>query len=104
MLGNNLRNLREKNGYTLSHVAQKIGVSTATLSNYEIGTRKPDWETIVKFADFYNVSTDYLLGHTPKNSNPKIDTIAAHLASNEYTDEDLQDIKKFIEFVDSKKN
>lgn len=57
-----LKELREAKGYLQKYVADKIGVKSNTLSGYENGTRSPDPEMIVKLAELYNVTTDYLLG------------------------------------------
>ena len=43
-------------------LANYLGVSAQTISLYANGSSKPDWKTIVKIADFFHVSTDYLLG------------------------------------------
>lgn len=67
-----LKELREEKGYLQKFVANKIGVRSNTLSGYENGTRSPDPEMILKLAELYDVSTDYLLGRTD-NSNSKID-------------------------------
>lgn len=59
-----LRELRERKGYTLEQVATKLGLRNQYVSNYELGKRSPDYETLKKFADFYNVTTDYILGNS----------------------------------------
>ena len=51
----------------LKHVNQKdlgdaIGVAQTTISTWERGTRQPDHECLLRLADYFNVSTDYLLG------------------------------------------
>lgn len=56
-----LRILREQRGYTLEQVAEALGLRNQYVSNYELGKRRPDYETLKKFADFYGVSVDYLL-------------------------------------------
>ncbi|WP_240456690.1 helix-turn-helix domain-containing protein [Virgibacillus halodenitrificans] len=62
ILGKRLKNLREQHGYLQKFVADKIGVRSNTLSGYENGTRSPDPEMLVRLADLYKVTTDYLLG------------------------------------------
>ena len=49
-------------------MAQKLGIAKSTISMYENGNREPDFETLEKIADFFNVDTDYLLGRTEKTS------------------------------------
>lgn len=58
-----LRELREKRGLTLDQVADALGLRNQYISNYELGKRRPDYDTLSKLADFYHVSIDYLLGH-----------------------------------------
>jgi transcriptional regulator with XRE-family HTH domain len=63
-LGKRLRYLRDKRGLSQKFVAEKFGIANNTLSGYEAGDRNPSPELIAKFADFYEVTTDYLLGNT----------------------------------------
>lgn len=62
VLGKRLKYLRDKNNYSQKRVAESLGISNVQLSRYESGDRNPDPELIAKFADFYEVTTDYLLG------------------------------------------
>lgn len=57
-----LRELRESRGLTLEQVAEALDLRNQYVSNYELGKRRPDFDTLKKFADFYNVSIDYILG------------------------------------------
>lgn len=61
-----LRQLRKKKGYTQIRVQMETGIEQALLSKYENGERIPPTETLVKLADFYHVSVDYLLCRTDK--------------------------------------
>ena len=46
-----------------------IGVAESTISQYETGKREPDFETLLKLGEFFNVSVDYLLrGDNPQNN------------------------------------
>lgn len=63
-LGEKLKSCREKSGYTQTFISEKLEVNKATLSSYESGRRKPDYETLTKLADIYEVSIDYLLGRS----------------------------------------
>lgn len=62
MLSNRLKNLRTHRNITQSDLAKRIGVARTTYAMYEQGKREPDYETLQKIADFYEVSTDHLLG------------------------------------------
>jgi transcriptional regulator with XRE-family HTH domain len=59
-----LRYLREKRGLAQKYVAEKIRVKNNTLSGYESGRREPDNQTLNKLADFYGVTSDYLIGRS----------------------------------------
>lgn len=63
-----LKELRKKNKETQKTTADAIGVDQQTLRRYESGDRKPDIEILVRIADHFNVSTDYLLGRSPIQS------------------------------------
>jgi transcriptional regulator with XRE-family HTH domain len=65
-LGERLKSLREKKNKSQLRVAKDLGLSNVQLSRYESGDRKPDPEVIAAFADYYEVTTDYLLGRTDK--------------------------------------
>lgn len=62
---NNLKKARENKGLTQAQVADKLGISDGTYKNYEQGKREPNNALLVKIADLYGVSTDYLLGREP---------------------------------------
>ena len=57
-----LPELRKEINISQSTLAKELGIAQNTLSQYESGKREPDNETLIKLADFFNVSIDYLLG------------------------------------------
>lgn len=57
-----LQTLRKKKGLTQEDISDIIGVKLSTYQKYERDAISPPYETLLKLADFYNVSTDYLLG------------------------------------------
>ncbi|MGX7596335.1 helix-turn-helix domain-containing protein [Planococcus plakortidis] len=63
-IGNKIAELRQKHRPKLTQqdFADKIGISRAALSHYEKERRDPDFETLIKIADYFDVTTDYLLG------------------------------------------
>ena len=68
----NIRNLRIDSGYTQKQIAVLLGISQNTYSQYEIGVLNYPVDALIKLADFYNVSIDYLLGRTAiKTPYPK---------------------------------
>ena len=60
----NIRSLRQDNGYTQKQIAQILGISQNTYCQYEIGVLNYPVDVLIKLADFYQVSVDYLLGRT----------------------------------------
>ncbi|MBQ7971417.1 MAG: helix-turn-helix transcriptional regulator, partial [Clostridia bacterium] len=61
---NNLKLLRKQAGYTQIAVQMKTGIEQALLSKFENGERVPPTETLIRLAEFYNVSIDYILCRT----------------------------------------
>ena len=59
-----IRNLRIDRGLTQKQVAEYLNIKQNTYSQYEIGVLNYPVDVVVKLADYYNVSTDYLLGRT----------------------------------------
>ena len=66
VMKNNLKVLRKKHGYTQIGLQMKTGIEQALLSKFESGQRTPPTETLIKLAEFYNVSIDYILCRTDK--------------------------------------
>ena len=66
MMQNRLRQLRKSRGYTQISLQMQTGIEQALLSKFENGERVPPTETLVKLAEFYNVSIDYILCRTNK--------------------------------------
>lgn len=66
---NNLKILRKNKGLTQIAVQMKTGIEQALLSKFENGERIPPTESLIRLADFYEVSIDYILCRT---ENPKI--------------------------------
>lgn len=66
----NIQKLRELKGISQTELARQLGVVRSTICQYEKGNRQPDTETLLKLADFFGVTVDYLLGReddTPAN-------------------------------------
>lgn len=58
----NIYELRKLNRFTQREVAQRLGVSQPSYIRYENGSAEPTLENLVKIADLYDVSVDFLLG------------------------------------------
>ena len=59
-----LKGLREDRDLTQLEVAQALNITRAALANYEQGTREPDIELLVKIANYFDITLDYLLCRT----------------------------------------
>lgn len=58
-----LKRLRELKGISQKELANELGnINQQTISNYEVGVREPDIQTLIKLADYFGVSIDYLVG------------------------------------------
>ena len=66
--------LRKEKGVTQKQAAEDLGVSQALLSHYEKGIRECGLEFVVRVADYYGVSCDYLLGRSPERTGITITT------------------------------
>ncbi|WP_455798953.1 helix-turn-helix domain-containing protein [Clostridium butyricum] len=64
-----LNKLRKEQAITQDHLADLLNVSRTTIVRYEKGICEPDISTLVKIADIFNVSLDYLLGRTDNKYN-----------------------------------
>ncbi len=64
-----LRTLREAKKISQLKLALDLNMNQNSISRYETGEREADYATLIKFADYFNVSLDYLLERT---DNPKI--------------------------------
>ncbi|CAM3779325.1 helix-turn-helix domain-containing protein [Alkalicoccus chagannorensis] len=64
MDGQRLKRLRKERNLTQQQLGEKIFVSKVSISGYESGERTPDTDNLGKLADFFEVTTDYLMGRT----------------------------------------
>lgn len=71
---NRLKELREAERYSQRELAKKIGVSQGTLSNWERSEHDIDTATLLKLAEMFNCTTDYILGRT---HSPQVEYIPA---------------------------
>ena len=93
-----LRALRQERNISMKQLGDIFGVAESTISLYETEKRKVDTDMLIKFAHYFNVSTDYLLGVSDeRNSSFDSDdigyddfTYAMHNESRELTDEDKE--------------
>ena len=64
-----LKELRKKKNISQVRLAMDLNMNQNSISRYETGEREADYNTLIAFADYFDVSVDYLLGRT---DNPKV--------------------------------
>ena len=95
MIGDTLKRLRTKKGLTSEELCSKIGIKGGSYRNYERNDRKPDYDTLVKLADFYNVSTDYLLGRP--TAQPPTDALERLFTEKSFSALEEELLRKYME-------
>ncbi|MCY8035592.1 helix-turn-helix domain-containing protein [Bacillus sonorensis] len=85
MLGKRITALRKEAGLTQEQLAKRLNITRSALSQYELGSRNPDYDLLLKIADFFEVTVDYLLGK-PKS----VSVVKEEKASYNVDDPDLQ--------------
>jgi transcriptional regulator with XRE-family HTH domain len=103
---NNIKKARETAKFSQKEVALTLKVSPPTVSEWESGKKNPTVENLKKLSELFSCSIDYLLGKTDifniyEEENELI-TIAAH-HEGEWTEEELEDIEKFKDYIKSKR-
>ena len=108
-----LRELRKRTGITMKDLGEAIGLAESTISHYETGKRQPDYETLLKFGEFFGVSVEYLLTGDESKIAPtqegerKISEADIKFAlwgdSRDIDDEDLEDVRRYAAFVAERK-
>ncbi len=108
IVGFRLKNLRKQRKLIQDQIAENIDILRATYGQYETNRREADYVTLVKIADFFSTSTDYILGRTddpspPTNENveiidPDLGFNISDLTPNEV--EFLNELKEEVAFKD----
>lgn len=110
MFPERLKALRKKTKLTQKQIAEALNIKQPTYAQWENGRTKPKGETLEKFADFFNVSTDYLLGKTDIKNSSDIDEDALEQSLRKSvgfngkpaTDEEIENMKNAL--IDYLKN
>lgn len=107
---NRIREMRKANQMSQGDLAKKLGVAQNTLSTWEIGRHEPDNDALIKIADLFGVSIDYLLGREEKSPEPQSGTEPGEntitiigrngkVETIECTAEQIEKIKKMIDIL-----
>jgi transcriptional regulator with XRE-family HTH domain len=94
-----LRAIRDKHGLKQNEAAQKVGIKNNTLSSYESGDRQPDYNTLIKLADLYETSVEYLLRGTEPTKNENENKNLFFFDTEGLTDDEIEDIQRHINYV-----
>lgn len=103
-----VKKLCEEQKISINDLENSLGYSKNTL--YRLKTQTPGADKLKAIADHFDVSTDYLLGRTDKKryydltKSNDIETIAAHHEGDEWTEEELEEIERFKEFIRMKRD
>ena len=90
--GERIARLRKRHSLTQPELAKIMNVSQSTMTSWENDRRSVSNDDLIKLADFFEVTTDYLLGREVDDNL----TVAAHM--DDLTPEQKAEIKEFIEF------
>jgi transcriptional regulator with XRE-family HTH domain len=104
-LSKRLKQLRKEKRLTIKSLGSILNLAESTISGYETGARKPDLETVEKFADFFDVSVDYLSGRSEIRNAEEIarsrvvNDSGTHFLGgpDEYTKDEIEYAKQTIE-------
>lgn len=97
MLRDKIKELRNNKNITQNQLANAIGISKYAIAKYETGEREPSLDIVVKIANYFNVSTDYLLG------NSEIENIDKYINNfKEYQEPIIKIIENVCSIADKK--
>ncbi|MCM1327446.1 MAG: helix-turn-helix domain-containing protein [Bacteroidales bacterium] len=105
-----LRELRNERDIYQKELAAYLNVSIGTISNYEKDVHQPDLDTLIKLAEFYGVTTDFLLGLTSYPGRPQ--ALSQHITAsysmsrffqllNHLTDREKAFLAKFLRCLEA---
>ena len=84
MIGQRIKQLRKEYNLTQQQFAELINLKNSTISLYENEKRQPEFQTLVKIADYFNVTIDWLFG--------RVDNKNLLIIENEYIPKDLLNV------------
>lgn len=106
MLKDRLKQLRIEKGKTQKEMAKDLGTTDVSIGRYEAGTREPKTDILNALADYFDVTTDYLLGRTDEKQPKKerfqgVTTISAHRIGDieQLSEEGLEELDNYIELL-----
>lgn len=86
-----LKELRKEHNLSMKELGKILGLSESTISLYEAGKREPDIKTLIKIADYFNVSVDVLLSRDETNKDEILDNHSLSMFNFEKMCDDLDE-------------
>lgn len=102
MLKERLIQLREEKSLTKKDVAGFLKIDQSTYGKYELGKREPDYDTLLRIADFFDVSLDFLLGRSDLHK-PEVKALH-NLDTSGLPEEAIRQVEEYIELIKLKYN
>lgn len=90
----NIKLAREKSGKKQQECANEIGVTLRAWQGYEQGIREPKFEILIKIAELFNVTTDYLLGRP--EAEPPTDPVEEFVSKTNMVSNEQAALKKWL--------
>lgn len=100
-LKDTLKQIREEHGLTKRELCQKTGISERAYLTYEFGEREPKISVIQKLADFYGVTTDYLLGRDSQKNNDLTPTQREEIATQKWLSLDKEKRDALLQMMET---
>lgn len=107
-VGSRIRELRTKKGLSLEELADQLNdkhgtsINKGMISKWENNITDPKLDHIRPIALFFNTSLDYLLGIN-EDINSEVNTLAAHFEGEEFTKDELDEIRDYINYLKTKR-
>jgi transcriptional regulator with XRE-family HTH domain len=102
-LGDRLKELRESRNLSQKESASRFGITNFQLSRYETGKANPDPDLIAKFAEHYEVTSDYLLGLSGRKNPQKKPEGHFFYDLDNASQEDLDELESYFKFMQERK-
>lgn len=109
MFGDRLKELRKNKNLNQTDIAKMFDVTDATVSAWEVGKAQPSYDILTKLADYFNVSTDYLLGFNQDDLD-NIERLkialkeAGIMAGDDLTIEEFEKALQIVEMLKERKD
>ena len=95
--GERVKELRKKNGYTQTTLAEALGITKGTVSTWETNSRRPSFETLNTLCDIFDVKLDYLIGQSDDATPPQksVETSTDNLALSQLSEDAISDAENY---------